>query len=76
MTQRLEIYRCNVCKNIAEIVLEGEGALVCCGEEMELLVPASNDSEGSCSVDGNCGKMKNMCRLLIMNAKESESELE
>ncbi len=52
MTQRLEIYRCNVCKNIAEIVLEGEGALVCCGEEMELLVPASNDSEGSCSVDG------------------------
>lgn len=56
MTQRLEIYRCNVCKNIAEIVLEGEGALVCCGEEMELLVPASNDSEGSCSIDGNCGK--------------------
>jgi len=43
MTQRLEIYRCNICKNIVEILLEGEGALVCCGEEMELLKPGTTD---------------------------------
>lgn len=43
MTQKLEIYRCNVCKNIVEVVLPGDGALVCCGEEMELLKPGTTD---------------------------------
>ncbi len=43
MTQKLELYRCNVCKNIVEVVLEGEGALVCCGEPMELLKPGTTD---------------------------------
>jgi len=43
MTQRLELYRCNVCKNIVEVVLEGDGELVCCGEPMELLTPKGSD---------------------------------
>ncbi len=43
MTQRLEMYRCNICKNIVEVVLDGEGTLVCCGEEMELLTPGTTD---------------------------------
>ncbi len=43
MTQKLELYRCNVCKNIVEVVLNGDGALVCCGEEMELLTPGTTD---------------------------------
>lgn len=43
MTQKLEIYRCNICKNIVEVVLEGDGKLVCCGEEMELLTPGTTD---------------------------------
>lgn len=58
MTQRLEIYRCNVCKNIVEVVLEGEGKLVCCGEEMELLEPSSTDGSGKKHVpviDFECG---------------------
>ncbi len=46
MTQKLELYRCNVCKNIVEVVLNGDGALVCCGEEMELLTPNSTDGAG------------------------------
>lgn len=43
MTQKLELYRCNVCKNIVEVVLNGDGALVCCGEEMELLKAGTTD---------------------------------
>lgn len=43
MPQKLEMYRCNICKNIVEIVLPGEGTLVCCGEEMELLEPGTTD---------------------------------
>lgn len=37
MTENLQIYRCNTCGNIVEI-LHGKGApLVCCGKNMELL---------------------------------------
>lgn len=37
MPDRLEIYKCEACGNIVE-VLEGGGAeLVCCGEEMKLM---------------------------------------
>ena len=32
-----KIYRCNVCGNIVELLHEGDGTLVCCGEDMELL---------------------------------------
>ena len=37
MTEILEVYRCNICGNIVEVVHEGFGELVCCGEPMELL---------------------------------------
>jgi len=37
MTENLEVYRCNICGNIVEVVHEGIGELVCCGEPMELL---------------------------------------
>ena len=36
MTHVNEIYKCNVCGNIAEMVHEGAGYLVCCGQPMEL----------------------------------------
>lgn len=32
-----KIYRCNVCGNIVELLHEGAGTLVCCGQNMELL---------------------------------------
>ncbi|RBQ22739.1 Superoxide reductase [Candidatus Methanobinarius endosymbioticus] len=44
MTKLNEIYRCNVCENIVEIVKEGEGQLVCCGEDMELLEAKTVDT--------------------------------
>ena len=37
MTELLEIYKCNICGNIVEVIHTGIGQLVCCGEPMELL---------------------------------------
>ena len=37
MAERLEVYRCNVCGNIVEVLHGGVGDLVCCGELMERL---------------------------------------
>jgi len=34
MTERLEVYKCNVCGNIVEVLHSGPGQLVCCGEPM------------------------------------------
>ena len=37
MVKLKEIYKCNVCGNIVEILHAGTGELVCCGQPMELL---------------------------------------
>ena len=34
MTTRMEIYRCELCGNIVEVVTAGAGTLVCCGQKM------------------------------------------
>ena len=36
MTERLEIYKCEICGNIVEVLHDGEGELVCCGKPMIL----------------------------------------
>jgi len=36
MTKRLQIYKCEVCGNIVEMLHEGKGELVCCDEPMRL----------------------------------------
>ncbi|KPK32539.1 MAG: desulfoferrodoxin [Chlamydiae bacterium SM23_39] len=36
MTKQLEIYKCDICGNIVEVLTEGEGILVCCGQDMTL----------------------------------------
>ena len=43
MTKKLEIYKCNICGNIVEVLHEGIGELVCCGEPMELLKEKTKD---------------------------------
>ena len=43
MTEKLNLYKCDICGNIVEVVIEGEGVLVCCGEDMKLLTPAATD---------------------------------
>ena len=36
MTKKLQIYKCEVCGNIVEMLHEGKGELICCGEPMKL----------------------------------------
>ena len=36
MTEKLEIYKCDICGNIVEMLHGGAGELVCCGEPMKL----------------------------------------
>ena len=43
MTSRGQIWKCNVCGNIIEILHEGADALVCCGQ---LMVLQKENSEG------------------------------
>lgn len=37
MTERLQVYKCEVCGNIVEVFHKGVGELVCCGVPMKLL---------------------------------------
>lgn len=46
MTKRLEMYRCEICGNLVQVILEGEGELVCCGKPMILLNAKDEDAEG------------------------------
>lgn len=36
MTRKLQIYKCEKCDNIVEVLHEGVGQLVCCGQPMKL----------------------------------------
>jgi superoxide reductase len=36
MTAKLEVYKCDICGNIVEVLHEGGGELVCCGQPMKL----------------------------------------
>ena len=35
MTKRLQIYKCEICGNMVEMIHEGIGQLVCCGQPMK-----------------------------------------
>lgn len=37
MTERLQVYKCEICGNIVEVLHSGKGQLVCCGQPMKLL---------------------------------------
>jgi len=44
MTQLNQIYKCNVCGNIVEVLHIGGGELVCCGQPMNLLKENTTDA--------------------------------
>lgn len=44
MTKKLEIYKCEICGNIVEMVHEGAGNLVCCGQEMKNYIENTVDA--------------------------------
>ncbi|MBE3089135.1 MAG: desulfoferrodoxin FeS4 iron-binding domain-containing protein, partial [Actinobacteria bacterium] len=36
MTEKLQIYKCEVCGNIVEMLHGGIGEMICCGQPMKL----------------------------------------
>ncbi len=44
MTKRLEVYKCEVCGNMVEMVHAGIGELVCCGQPMKLMTENTVDA--------------------------------
>src|ERR1035437_5957677 len=44
MAKQLEVYKCELCGNIVEIIHAGDGELVCCGQPMDLLTENSVDA--------------------------------
>ncbi|MEE8433106.1 MAG: desulfoferrodoxin [Candidatus Desulfatibia sp.] len=44
MAERLEVYKCDACGNIIEVLHGGAGELVCCGQPMNLLTENTVDA--------------------------------
>jgi superoxide reductase len=44
MAERYQVYKCEVCGNIVEVLHGGGGELVCCGQPMELLTENTVDA--------------------------------
>ena len=43
MTELRQVYKCNICGNIVEMLHAGQGELVCCGQPMELQKEKTQD---------------------------------
>jgi len=44
MTKRLEVYKCEACGNIVEVLRPGPGALICCNHPMRLMIENTIDA--------------------------------
>lgn len=44
MTEIREIYKCEICGNIVEVLHSGKGELVCCGQPMKKMEEKAEDS--------------------------------
>jgi superoxide reductase len=44
MTDKFDIYKCDICGNIVEVLHDGAGELVCCGEPMRLVTENTVDA--------------------------------
>ena len=44
MTEKLQVYKCEVCGNIVEMLHDGKGELICCGQPMKLFKENSTDA--------------------------------
>jgi superoxide reductase len=43
MAEKLQIYKCEICGNIVEVLHGGDGELVCCGQPMKNLAAKTAD---------------------------------
>lgn len=44
MTEKMQVYKCEICGNIVEVLHGGKGQLVCCGQSMKLLEEQTADT--------------------------------
>lgn len=44
MAEKMQVYKCEVCGNIVEILHAGVGELVCCGQPMKLQTERTGDT--------------------------------
>lgn len=44
MVELNQVYKCNICGNITEVVHAGGGELVCCGQPMQLMAENTEDA--------------------------------
>jgi len=44
MTEKLQVYKCDVCGNVVEVLDSGAGELVCCGQPMTLQREKTEDA--------------------------------
>ena len=44
MAEKLQVYKCELCGNIVEVLHGGAGELVCCGQPMKLIVENTVDA--------------------------------
>ena len=44
MAEKLEIYKCDLCGNITEVMHDGKGVMQCCGRDMTLLAENTVDA--------------------------------
>jgi len=44
MAERLQVFKCDICGNIVEVLHGGKGVLVCCNEPMKLLTENTVDA--------------------------------
>ena len=44
MAEKLEVYKCELCGNIVEVLHGGQGELVCCGQPMNLITENTVDA--------------------------------
>ena len=44
MTERLQVYKCEKCGNIVEVLHVGPGTLVCCDQPMKLMAENTTDA--------------------------------
>lgn len=43
MTELLQVYKCEVCGNMVEVIHAGDGELSCCGQPMKYMQPGTTD---------------------------------
>ncbi len=42
MAKKGEVYKCELCGNVVAVLVGGDGDLVCCGEDMQLISEAES----------------------------------